>query len=1306
MRGWLNHIQVKTLSFPLPDPYKIGCNVGWWAGLGGLGLSLGLPVMAQPSIVPTDGTQVEQNATSYSITGGHQSADGLNLFHGFDRFNLDQSEQASFLVPAGVANVLGRVSGGEASLINGQLQLVGSNADLFLLNPAGIIFGQEATLALPGDFLATTADGVLFEDGTFPALGSVDYASLVEEPTGLDFWANAGGALVNSGNLEVVPGATLSLVGSRVVNGGNLVSSGGAVTLAAVPEGHYVRLSAVGSVLAYEIAPQRLTSEVEPLNLAALLTEPSVSSATGLVVNQDGSLQLAGADIDVAIGTTLSSGEVVGEAIQLLGEQVGLLGGRVLASGGGDIWVGGNQEGTGPLPNARAVYVAPTVTVTADAAGQGTGGNIIVWSEESSRIYGTVSARGGDQGGDGGFVETSSRGFLEVTQGPDVSAALGNPGLWLLDPFDIEIRDNGGNNENLPTASPFTATGSVSVLDVGLLSEALSNGSVIVSTGSGGTESGNITLIDPLNYTASPGATLELLAAGNIVIAGEIAPAATATPLNLQFLADTNRQGNGVVTINGAINTAGGNLTVDGNGEQLTSAAGVSLLDGSSIQTNGGDVTLTGRHSNSPGVLIEDDIEIDTGGTGQISINGVSNTGIGVALGDNLVTDSSLLTLDGRISNPTELAIQSAAPLVDNDVRINAVGDIEVNYIETQTGIDITTTNFLRVTGSNAAGQSLLAPNSIRIRHGGNGETSFVVGNASRNGTVGEIAADTTITPIQSFSGSFSQGSVSILTMGASLADCVDGCNDDLNDEDFSDGDMDNENSLDDSFGDEVLDFEDSDEGAETDSELAGNGIEDGDSSENSDGEDDSSDDSELGDEEFEDEDEFDDEEEEFEDEDEFDDEEEEFEDEDVFFEILDDAEITSDELAARERLISQEYSQYLGVRAERNLPLPEVQQKLNQVTVETGYIPGIIYINFVPDTRSQAKQVLEISSENNLLELVLVTSDEPPHRLLVDITQADIQTDVAQLHRGVISPALGRRYLRPAKRLHSSLIEPLEDLLRKQGINHLAFVLPSGLRALPLAALHNGDSFLIERYSLGIMPSVGLTNIDYSDVRSAEVLAVGASTFFDQPDLPAVPLELKTIADTLWPGQFFLNESFTPERVLANRQRGDYGILHLATHGEFRAGDPSNSYIQFWDQRVTLNQLPNLSLNDPPVDLLVLSACRTALGSREAELGFAGLAVQAGVKTAMASLWRVDDVGTAGLMTEFYAHLRDSTLRAEALRQAQLAMIRGDITVDAGELTWTGGSLTMPPVLANETRLVLSHPFYWAAFTLIGSPW
>ncbi|MDV3352819.1 CHAT domain-containing protein [Leptothoe sp. LEGE 181152] len=1293
-----------------------------------IGLISGLmgvtPVMAQ-SIVPTDMTQVEQRANEYSITGGQQSADGLNLFHGFESFNLDEAERASFWVPAGVANVLGRISGGDASLINGQLQLLGSNADLFLLNPAGIIFGERATLALPGSFLATTADGVTFDNGTFPVLGSVDYGLLVGEPTGLEFWAGAAGIILNSSDLTVDPEASLSLVGSSVTNTGDLSGTSGSITLAAVPDSHYVRLSSAGSVLSYDLAAQHIISGFNPLDLPTLLTDVSVASATGLVVNADGSIQLAGADMDLSLGTVLSTGDISleGGNVQLLGEQVGLLAGTVNVSGtqgGGNIWLGGNQEGTGPLPNARAVYVAPTVELSADAQDSGSGGNIIIWSEESSRIYGAISATGGSQAGDGGFIETSSRGFLEVTQAPDVSAAQGRAGLWLLDPFDIEIRNNGGNNVNLPAATPFEATGSVAILDIGVLNAGLANGNVVVATTTnGGTAAGNITLIDPLVYSAQPGATLELLAAGDIRVQASITPGDTSGPLNLQLRADTDNQGNGVVEIasNVLVDTSGGALLLQGNGEQTVSAAGVSLLANSSLQTRGGNITIAGRHSNNSGVLVGANTSIDTAGTagnGAIAINGVSQTGIGIDLGGTL-TISDQLTLDGQTGSSTQPAVRSTFALMDNRVLVNAVGNVELDSIQAATEIDITTDGLLRVTGTNSAGQSLVTTannGNIRIRHGGGGQTPFVVGNAAVNGTAGAIATSTNnaITPVRSFLDSFSQGNISIVTAGSTNPnDCVNDCNDfddDDFDDDFGDNDFGDDGALDDSSsplsiagdedGDDVQDNNDFDDDFEDD-DFDDDDFDDDDFDDGDFEDDDSEETADSDDAEDEDDDENDDSD--------FDDDEFAYGD-DFSVDVLEDAEITAEKLDGKEKVLTQEYSQYLGVESEPNLPLPEVQQKLGQVAIETGYTPGIVYIDFVPDDRAQTKQVLELNQDNYLLELVLVTQNGPPQRLLIDTTKADVQNIVARFHRGVTNVTFGRRYLRSAQKLHNWLISPLESALSEQEISHLSFVLPSGLRSLPLAALHDGETFLIERYSLGIMPSVGLTNIDYSDIRPAEVLAAGASTFLEQPALPAVPLELRTIADTLWPGRFFLNESFTLEQLLANRQSGDYDILHLATHGEFRAGNPSNSYIQLWDQRLTLDQLSRLSLDNPPVDLLVLSACRTALGSREAELGFAGLAVKAGVKTAMASLWRVDDVGTAGLMTEFYSNLRTSTMRAEALRQAQLAMLRGNVSVDAGQLVWTGGTLVMPPILADETGLVLSHPFYWAAFTLVGSPW
>jgi CHAT domain-containing protein len=164
--------------------------------------------------------------------------------------------------------------------------------------------------------------------------------------------------------------------------------------------------------------------------------------------------------------------------------------------------------------------------------------------------------------------------------------------------------------------------------------------------------------------------------------------------------------------------------------------------------------------------------------------------------------------------------------------------------------------------------------------------------------------------------------------------------------------------------------------------------------------------------------------------------------------------------------------------------------------------------------------------------------------------------------------------------------------------------------------------------------------------------------------------------------------------------------IVHLATHGEFRPGQPSNSFIQFWDQAVTLDQLDTLGLNQPEVELLVLSACRTALGDVDAELGFSGLAVATGVRSALGSLWYVSDVGTLALMSSFYQALKTAPIKAEALRQTQLAFLRGDVAVESNRIVTPWGTVDLPDVPQLLRSQTLSHPYYWSAFTLIGSPW
>jgi CHAT domain-containing protein len=163
-----------------------------------------------------------------------------------------------------------------------------------------------------------------------------------------------------------------------------------------------------------------------------------------------------------------------------------------------------------------------------------------------------------------------------------------------------------------------------------------------------------------------------------------------------------------------------------------------------------------------------------------------------------------------------------------------------------------------------------------------------------------------------------------------------------------------------------------------------------------------------------------------------------------------------------------------------------------------------------------------------------------------------------------------------------------------------------------------------------------------------------------------------------------------------------------MATHADFVAGGLSKSYIQLWDDKLRLNQLRQLRLNEPQVEMMVLSACRTALGDKESELGFAGLAVLAGVKTSVASLWSVNDSATAGMMTKFYENLKTSPIKAEALRQAQIAMAKGQIYLKDGEIQGLGvvGNLPLPAASVDRVDESFMHPYYWAGFTMVGNPW
>lgn len=345
-------------------------------------------------------------------------------------------------------------------------------------------------------------------------------------------------------------------------------------------------------------------------------------------------------------------------------------------------------------------------------------------------------------------------------------------------------------------------------------------------------------------------------------------------------------------------------------------------------------------------------------------------------------------------------------------------------------------------------------------------------------------------------------------------------------------------------------------------------------------------------------------------------------------------------------------------------------------------------------------------------LHLVLITPNHSP--VVVDLEEARqaVFLPVAQSFQWAVSqPLHSTNYLTSAQQLHRWIIEPFEEAyLKPQGIEVLLFCLGGGVRTLPLAALHDGRQFLIEKYSLSRIPAFNLINQNYRRLQRPRVLAMGASTFANLSPLPAVPVELRALQQFLNAAaptsRELFNQQFTLRNLEQALQRQTFDIVHFATHAEFRPGAPTNSYIQLWDRQLTLAQMGSLNWRRPSLELLVLSACRTAVGDRDAELGFAGVALQAGVKSAIASLWYVDDLGTLALMSEFYRQLPRSTTKGEALRQAQLQLLRGEVRSDGNQLRLGETRLRLPSTLQLSGSTDFRHPRYWSAFTLISSPW
>ena len=317
----------------------------------------------------------------------------------------------------------------------------------------------------------------------------------------------------------------------------------------------------------------------------------------------------------------------------------------------------------------------------------------------------------------------------------------------------------------------------------------------------------------------------------------------------------------------------------------------------------------------------------------------------------------------------------------------------------------------------------------------------------------------------------------------------------------------------------------------------------------------------------------------------------------------------------------------------------------------------------------------------DNRLEIILTLPGQSLRHYSVSATPQQVETLAEKFRQNLILPYTNDLDILPlSQQVYDWLIRPVQTDLQKNGIKTLAFVLDGSLQNLPMAALHDGQQYLIEKYAIALIPGLQLFDPQPLTNSGLEAITAGLSqTRFGFDSLKYVKQELKQIESEI-PAQILLDREFTTTNLEREIASSTKSIVHVATHGQF-SSQAKDTFILAWDRPINVNQLDNVFQIRPEsqdaLELLVLSACETAAGDERAALGIAGVAVRSGARSTLASLWLVDDESTAQLMSHFYHQLDAGVARGEALRRAQQTLLQ---------------------------KQKYSHPRYWAAFVLLGN--
>ncbi|MBD2003122.1 MULTISPECIES: CHAT domain-containing protein [Cyanophyceae] len=296
-----------------------------------------------------------------------------------------------------------------------------------------------------------------------------------------------------------------------------------------------------------------------------------------------------------------------------------------------------------------------------------------------------------------------------------------------------------------------------------------------------------------------------------------------------------------------------------------------------------------------------------------------------------------------------------------------------------------------------------------------------------------------------------------------------------------------------------------------------------------------------------------------------------------------------------------------------------------------------------------------------------------------VEIGKQQLEKEI-ELLRNLLENRGSEEYLPQAQKVYNLLIRPMEADLAASKLRTLVFINDGVMRQIPMSALHDGKEFLIQKYAIATTPSINLTNSQSQDRRKLKALIMGLTV--EKP--PFAPLmnveaEVKAVKQILG-GTPLVDNAFTLENLQTQLQQDSYPVVHMATHGKFGV-DAENTFLLGYDEQISIEQIDNLLRSrpgKPAVKLLTLSACQTAAGDNRSALGIAGVAVRAGVESALATLWFINDEATVPLIEEFYTQLSQPGItKVEALQKAQLKMI---------------------------ANFDYNHPALWSPFILIGN--